>query len=108
MSRDDVVVPFELDWGAVTLEAVNDERRLAVHVLNHDLETARSVDRTIRFAVGRVAWSRRQLPAGSRQLVAFDDRGQSVSGETRTRLREALTAAGADAAFFSEGFPNGL
>ena len=30
---------LQLDWGAATVDSINDERRTAVHVFNHELGT---------------------------------------------------------------------
>ena len=99
--------PFTLEWGPSTPERVDEQRKLALHIFNHDLETPRSVDRTIRFAAGRIEWLRRNLPAGFKQIVAFDDRGQRVGNDQRTRLK-ALAGDDVEVAFFTEGFPGGL
>jgi hypothetical protein len=96
------VDPFELDWGTATPEFVNEERRLALHVANHDLANPANVRRTTRFLVARSRWFARHLPAGWQQRVVIDDRGQSPAPGTREVLRHALTGL-AEVSFLSEG-----
>lgn len=100
--------PTSLDWGPATIEFINDDRKLGIHVFNHEIETPEGLRKTQRFATARVAWFRQQLPNEYRQMIALDDRGQEVSDDAKRQLREALAAYGADVAFFSEEVPGGL
>ncbi len=106
MSR--TTLPDTLDWGKVTAEFYDDVGRRAVHVMNHDLESAENFARTLRFASARVRWASRQFPEGVSQVVLFDDRAQKVSSSKRDQLRSELEKVGAQAGFMSEGLPRGL
>ena len=97
--------PVHLDWGIATTELVNDEESVALHVFNHSLETEAHARRALRFAVARAAWFDRQLPDGFSQWAVFDDRGQDLSPELRSAVREGLSAAVAKVAFMTEGVP---
>jgi len=108
MSSTETHHTFDLDWGPSTVEAINDQRRLALHILNHHIETSASLERTLRFAAGRVQWFSKQLPEGFQQVVLFDDRGQSVPVGTKREIASRLAASGADVLFESEGGLNGL
>lgn len=95
--------PLELDWGVATVDSIIEDRKAAVHILNHDLGTVGAVLRSIRFARARVAWLGRHLPKGFQQVVAFDDRGQDLTVDRRQQLRQSLQGTGARVVFFSEG-----
>ena len=97
--------PFDLDWGHVTTELSSDEHGIAMHVLNHNLESRVAVERTIRFTKARVRWFSGQLPADFQQWVVLDDRGQGVSVDERETLRSELSPIVAKLAFFTEGLP---
>lgn len=78
--------PHTLDWGDVAPDLYNEQRRLAAYVVNHDLQTAGNVQRTLRFLRARLRHHRRHLPQGAGQMVIYDDRGQLVRDETRRAL----------------------
>ena len=82
--------PHSSDWGAITPDIYNDARKLGVHIVNHNLELDENVERTIRFLRARIRHHARCLPAGSSQLVHYDDRGQSVTASARTLLVTGL------------------
>jgi hypothetical protein len=96
------VDPLELDWGTATPEFVNESLGVALHVVNHNLHDKRNVCRTARFLAARARWFARHLPAGWRQRVAIDDRGQSPAPAAREVLRAGLAGL-AEVSFFSEG-----
>jgi hypothetical protein len=79
--------PFALDWGAVTPDIYVEARKMAVHAVNHDLDSVENVGRTVRFLRARIRHHAPHLPAGSVQLVHFDDRGQTLTSDTRDALR---------------------
>jgi hypothetical protein len=60
---------------------------MAVHAVNHDLDSVENVGRTVRFLRARIRHHAPHLPAGSVQLVHFDDRGQTLTSDTRDALR---------------------
>lgn len=93
--------PWSLDWGPITPDVYSESQRLAVHVVNHRLDSEENVARTIRFVRARVRHHAPHLPPGTSQLVHYDDRGQSIPESTRERLRQASSAA--QARFTSEG-----
>jgi hypothetical protein len=96
------VNPFDLDWGVATPEFANEGRRLALQVVNHDLGNPANVRRTLRFLAARSRWFARHLPAGWRQHVVIDDRGQAPASGAREALRGTLAGL-ADLSFLSEG-----
>lgn len=100
--------PLDLAWGTATVEAVNDERGIAVHVFNHSLETPFAIRQNLRFAAGRALWFQRQLPKGLRQVMLFDDRGQAVDPSVKSGLIESLGRHGVKVVFASEGGLRGL
>jgi hypothetical protein len=85
--------PFSLDWGPITPDVFVDARRMAVHVVNHELESAENVRRTLRFVRARIRHHAPHLPPGSAQVVNFDDRGQALTDETRDSLRTLADVA---------------
>ena len=97
------MIPDRLDWGRVTPEFANTDKRIAVHVFNHSLESAEAVDRTIRFVQGRLAWHALQIPDGFTQWVSFDDRGQSLLSGWRDRIRDGLAEQASRVHFTSDG-----
>ena len=93
--------PHSLDWGPITPDVYVDAQKLAVYVVNHDLESAENVARTIRFLRARVRHHAPHLPEGSVQLVHYDDRGQSVTSRSRAVLADV--ADDVQVRFSSEG-----
>jgi hypothetical protein len=84
----------------------NPDRKIALHVLNHSLETPANVQRTIRFALARVQYFSRQLPVAWRQAIRIDDRGQSIDDSTRAHIKAAFPPD--IVFFFTEPYPKWL
>jgi hypothetical protein len=82
--------PLSMEWSTATADLFNKGANTAIHVFNHDLVSPGSVERNVRFAIGRVQWFKKHLPAGCTQGVVFDDRGQRISNEARAAIRTAL------------------
>ena len=76
-----------LDWGHVTPESANMERNEFTYVYNHDISSAKKIDRTIRFIVGRLFYYDRHLPASPKHIVKIDIRGQDISGATEEKIK---------------------
>lgn len=94
--------PLAMEWGPATIELFSSERGLAVHVFNHDLTSEESVRRSVRFAIGRVRWFKRQLPEDTMQAVRFDDRGQVLASAVRESIKSALAPYVVGVTFASE------
>ncbi len=84
--------PLDLEWGTATPEFVADDSSTAIHVINHALEDDEQLARNLMFIRGRVAFFARQLPAGMKQHIIFDDRGQSIPHQIRDSFRRSLTS----------------
>lgn len=95
--------PLDLDWGPITVEYFDSNRRLALHLVNHAFTTRDAVRLTICFLNAKVSWYRRHLPAGIQQIVFFDDRGQGTEPEVREQIRRSLLLPPASISFASEG-----
>ena len=95
--------PLALTWSTATPELSNHTRQIAIHVINHDLASPVSVNRTIRFVTARIAYFSTQLPKGWQQAIRIDDRGQEMAPSERERLRSAL--APHSVSFFTEPMP---
>jgi len=85
--------PFTLDWNAITPDLYNKEDKHAVHIVNHDLESADNVARTVRFLRARARYFARHLPADGKQTAFVDVRGQRVSPAHREMLARGLAGA---------------
>jgi len=94
--------PHSLDWGAITPDIYVKEQKLAVHAVNHNLESDENVERTLRFLRARMRHHSPHLPQGSSQLVHYDDRGQSLTDGRRTALIVQL-GENVQVRFMSEG-----
>ena len=92
-----------LNWGTVTPEFYSKEKNSAVHVFNHCLIDEASVDRTIKFAIGRIEWYKNFLPDGCAHEVVFDDRGQDIDDNVRNRITESLRGLAVNVKFMSKG-----
>lgn len=82
--------PLDLTWGTATPEFVSVDSATAIHVINHSLEDRTQLSRNLTFIRGRVAFFTRQLPAGMKQHIVFDDRGQNIPRDIRDELRRSL------------------
>jgi hypothetical protein len=100
---DNYTDPLLLDWGQATVELSHPSKRVAVHVINHQLATQDDVVRNLRFICGRLRWFRRNLPQGFRQVVVIDDRGQSIADSIKLRFRKVCAGELAKVSFLSEG-----
>lgn len=85
--------PTTFHWGPITPDAYVEERKLAVHIVNHLLESPDNVARTVRFLRARARHHGPHLPAGTTQLVHIDDRGQTLTAATRSALRTLTDVA---------------
>jgi hypothetical protein len=85
------VDPWALNWGPAKPDQTQADKRLAVHVVNHDLsdENAR---RTLRFLQARVRSFAKNLPPDWQQAVFIDDRGQRVPEATSGEIRRSLAS----------------
>ncbi len=84
--------PLDLEWGTATPEFVAGDSSTAIHVINHAISDDVQLSRNLAFVRGRVAFFARQLPAGMKQHILFDDRGQDIPGYIRDTFRESLTS----------------
>ncbi len=87
-----IMNPLDLEWGTATPEFVADDSSTAIHVINHAFEDDTQLTRNLLFIRGRVAFFARQLPAGMKQHIIFDDRGQNIPVTVRDSFRESLTS----------------
>jgi hypothetical protein len=94
--------PLAMDWSAATADLYNQEANTVVHVFNHDLTSPGSVERNLRFAIARIRWFKRHIPAGCTQGVMFDDRGQRLLPDVLTAIRDALAPHVVRTHFMSE------
>jgi hypothetical protein len=101
-----VLDPMDLEWGTATPELLNPDHGIALHVLNLSLESSENVRRAIRFALARVRYYEKQLPAGWRQAIRLDDRGQQIGESTREQIKRAFSAD--CVSFFTEPNPKWL
>jgi len=93
-----------LDWGNVTPEFFNKEKNSAVHVFNHCLVDEESVERSIKFAIGRIEWYKEFLPDGCDHEVVFDDRGQDIDDSVRNKIAESIGDLALYVKFMSKGW----
>ena len=84
--------PLDLEWGTATPEFVADDSSTAIHVINHALADEAQLSRNLSFLRGRVAFFAQQLPAGMKQHVIFDDRGQNIPVNIRERFRTSVAS----------------
>lgn len=94
--------PYDMNWGKVSLELFNDEKKNIIHVFNHSLEGVGCTERNIRFIVGRITWYKNFFGKGYSQEVIFDDRGQKINVEDKIRLKETIQKLGVNFKFYSE------
>lgn len=92
----------DLDWGAITVEFYNKEKKSIVHVFNHCLVEEENISRAIRFAAGRIEWFKNSRAAEYSHEVVFDDRGQNVDFKVRKRISEGLKKQTSKVSFVSE------
>ena len=89
--QDPLAEVRHMDWGAVTPEFSNEQTRSLVHVFNHELQDGASVERSLRFAAGRIRWYNAYLRnAFGHHEVVFDDSGQDIGADTRRYIRQKL------------------
>jgi hypothetical protein len=94
--------PWALDWGQGTVEVFQAEKKIALHVINHDLTSSENRSRTLRFLHARIRWFASNLPQGSVQAVRFDDRGQKLASGLRQEIKAELGPLVTSVAFMSE------
>ena len=94
--------PLELEWTQATIEQYSSALKTAVHVFSHDLRSPDAIERTLRFAAGRLRWFRSQLPEGTSQVIWLDDRGQALDSVLRKHLRDAMAQLCSSVVFMSE------
>jgi hypothetical protein len=70
--------PLDFDWGAASVDIYNEERKLAVHIVNHELATAEQLARSVRFVRARIRHHTRCLPQGTSHIVHVEDRDRVV------------------------------
>ena len=78
----------DMNWGKLTPEFSKENE--IIHVFNHFLSTAESVERTIRFIVSRIQWYNLYLKNDFVHTVIIDDIGPNVSDKTYEHIRNDL------------------
>ena len=102
-SKNDVLKSVsKMDWGLATLEFHNDITNAIVHVFNHWLQDPQSVDRAVRFAIGRIDWYNNYFMQSFIHEVVFDDVGQKVEKSTQEYISKRLMAYAKDVVFSSK------
>lgn len=92
----------DLDWGSITPEFYNEEKKSVVHVFNHCLVGEENVSRAIKFAIGRIEWFRNYLSIECSHEVAFDDRGQDIDDAIRDWIIKNLSNHASKVSFASK------
>jgi len=82
--------PLDLEWGTATPEFVSKDSTTAIHVINHSLTDDHQLGINLAFIRGRVAFFARHLPAGMKQHIIFDDRGQQIPATIRDAFRASV------------------
>lgn len=90
------------DWGSITPEFYNKEKKSVIHVFNHCLVGEENVSRAIRFAIGRIEWFKKYLSLDCNHEVAFDDRGQDIDDAIRNRIIKSLSNQASKVSFASK------
>lgn len=94
---------FELDWGTITPEFYNGQKNSVVHIFNHSLLGDDNINRSIKFAIGRIKWYSTYLPKGCSHEVVFDDRGQNINDGVRKQITESIGRFALYVRFMSKG-----
>lgn len=93
----------QMDWEVYTADFFNEQTKTFVHVLNHFLSDGDSVDRTIRFMIGRVRWLNAYFHAASlHHRFVVDDVGRNVRPRHRKKIRKSLSKYAESVEFVSE------
>lgn len=93
---------YTLNWGSVTPELYNKNTNTVVHVFNHCLMDKESIDRSIKFAIGRIEWFSNYLSLDCRHEVMIDDRGQAIDDNVRNIIINSLRKYAAKVSFMSK------
>lgn len=81
---------INFSWGPFTPEFVNTEEKKIIHIFNNNLESDDNIARSINFATGRIEWFDLYYADGYTHEVFFDDRGQAVDDDIKSRIRDNL------------------
>lgn len=77
--------PYELDWGNITPEGFDQEKKEVIHIFNFDISSAEKVSKCSVFSVGKIIWVNKHIPKGTTQKVILDLRGQPITFLDRAR-----------------------
>lgn len=93
---------IDLDWGSVTPELYNQEKKTVVHIFNHYLVGEENLSRAIRFAIGRIECFRTYLSVECSHEIVFDDRGQDIDDNVRSIIIKKLSKQASKVNFVSK------
>lgn len=79
-----------LDWGPVTPEGYDGQKREALQILNMKLVGEANRRRAVRFVTARVVHFSKHLPENSSQRLRFDLRGQLIGTRALNGMRQAI------------------
>jgi hypothetical protein len=65
-----------LDWGNVSPEAADVEKKEFYYIYNHDLSTGEKVERSLRFIIGKLNQYDKHLASNPVHIIKFEIRGQ--------------------------------
>jgi hypothetical protein len=77
--------PYELNWGNVTPDGFNEEKKEVINIFNFDISSAEKISRCVIFSVGKIIWINKHIIKGTKQKVIFDLRGQPITFLDRAR-----------------------
>lgn len=77
--------PYGLNWGNVTPDGVNEEKKEVINIFNFDISSAEKIFRCVIFSVGKIIWINKHIINGTKQKVIFDLRGQPITFLDRAR-----------------------
>ena len=93
---------IDLDWGSITPEFYNGDKKIIVHIFNHNLVGEENLSRAIRFSIGRIEWFGKMFFPDFVHEIVFDDRGQNIDENVRGIILKNLSKQASKVSFISE------
>lgn len=84
------MLPYLLNWGTISPEFYNSDKKIALHVFNFLLKNEENRTLSIKFISGKIKWYAKHSPKGCSQIIRIDARGQQLSFEILIDLKKTL------------------
>jgi hypothetical protein len=89
-SKKNKINPLKLDWGIITADFDNIEKKEIIHVFNSDMTKKKNNNLTKSFVINKYNYYKIHLPKNRTQNFIFDLRGQNITKKESENIEKDI------------------